>query len=150
MAAQGIVSPFSIHDLAVLGVSDALRAYPLVLRRAGETARLAAREQPDAVVLIDSWGFMLRVARRLRKLKTPPILIKYVAPQVWATRPGRARTLARTVDHLLTIHSFDAPAFTAEGLATTFVGNPVLNRDFSQADGARFRQQQKTSVWPLF
>ena len=142
MASQGIASPFSIQDLAVLGVSDALRAYPLVLRRAEATARLAAREQPDAVVLIDSWGFMLRVARRLRKLRKPPILIKYVAPQVWATRPGRARTLARTVDHLLTIHSFDAPAFTAEGLATTFVGNPVLNRDFSQADGARFRQQR--------
>ena len=42
-------------------------------------------------------------------------LIKYVAPQVWATRPGRARTLAGAVDHLLTIHSFDSPHFERRG-----------------------------------
>jgi lipid-A-disaccharide synthase len=58
---------------------------------------------------------------------------------VWATRPGRARTLARVVDKLLTIHSFDAAFFEAEGLSTTFVGNPALNRDFSAADPGRLR-----------
>jgi lipid-A-disaccharide synthase len=55
---------------------------------------------------------------------------------VWATRPGRARTLARVVDCLLTIHSFDAEYFAAEGLPVTFVGNPALQRDFSGADPA--------------
>jgi lipid-A-disaccharide synthase len=68
-------------------------------------------------------------------------LVKYVAPQVWATRPGRARTLARRVDRLLTIHSFDAPYFEREGLPTTFVGNPALQRDFSSADPAALRQR---------
>jgi lipid-A-disaccharide synthase len=97
------------------------------------------REQPDAAVLIDAWGFNLRVARALRRLDPGLPLIKYVAPQVWATRPGRAHTLAGTVDRLLTIHSFDAPYFTAEGLPTTFVGNPALNRDFSSSDPALFR-----------
>ena len=51
------------------------------------------------------------------------LLIKYVGPQIWATRPGRARTLAGVVDHLLTIHAFDAPMFEAAGLPTTFVGS---------------------------
>ena len=53
-------------------------------------------------------------------------IIKYVGPQIWATRPGRARTLTAAVDHLLTIHAFDAPLFEAAGLPTTFVGNPTL------------------------
>jgi lipid-A-disaccharide synthase len=66
-------------------------------------------------------------------------VIKFVGPQVWASRPGRARTLAKTVDHLLAIHVFDAPIFEAAGLTTTFVGNPALSTDFSQADGVRFR-----------
>jgi lipid-A-disaccharide synthase len=73
-------------------------------------------------------------------------IIKYVAPQVWATRPGRARTLARTVDHLLTIHSFDAPFFEKQGLATTFVGNPAMARDFSAADGPAFRARMGIPV----
>src|SRR5690606_24256765 len=55
------------------------------------------------------------------------------------SRPGRARTLAGTVDHLLTLHGFDPPWFEKEGLTTTFVGNPSLAIDFSGADGARFR-----------
>ena len=139
MSEQGISSPFEITALSVLGVVDALRAYPTVLRLARRTAELARREKPDGVVLIDSWGFNLRVARRLRQIRPRPILIKYVAPQVWATRPGRARTLAMAVDHLLTIHVFDAPYFESQGLAVTFVGNPALQRDFSQADASGLR-----------
>src|SRR5206468_370364 len=95
--------------------------------------------RPDVAILIDAWGFNLRVARALRRAQPDLPIIKYVAPQVWATRPGRARTLARTVDHLLTIHSFDAHHFTPHGLETAFVGNPTLNRDFSQADPVRLR-----------
>src|SRR6202012_40986 len=97
----------------------------------------AAREKPDIAVLIDSWGFTLRVATRLRRIDPTLPLVKYVGPQVWASRPGRARTLAGAVDHLLTIHSFDAPYFEKEGLDTTFVGSPALARDLSGADGPR-------------
>ncbi len=139
MAAQGLVSPFDPGALAVVGVFNGLAAYPEVLRRARQAAAIATTERPDAAILIDAWGFNLRVAHRLRRLDPGLPLIKYVAPQVWATRPGRARTLARAVDHLLTIHSFDAPYFEAEGLPTTFVGNPALNRDFSAADPVGFR-----------
>ena len=139
MAARGVVSPFDPSALAVVGVFNALAAYPEVLRRADQTAAVARAERPDAAILIDAWGFNLRVAHRLRRLDRSLPLIKYVAPQVWATRPGRARTLARAVDHLLTIHRFDARYFEAKGLPTTFVGNPALNRDFSGADPARFR-----------
>ena len=139
MAAQGLASPFDPSSLAVVGVFNAAAAYPEVLRRADEVAAIAKTERPDAAILIDAWGFNLRVAHRLRRLDPALPLIKYVAPQVWASRPGRARTLARAVDHLLTIHGFDAPWFEAEGLPTTFVGNPALNRDFSAADPAAFR-----------
>jgi lipid-A-disaccharide synthase len=139
MAAQGLVSPFDPSSMAVLGVFNALAAYPEVLRRARQAAAIATRERPHAAVLIDAWGFNLRVARGLRRLDATLPLIKYVAPQVWASRPGRARTLAGAVDRLLTIHSFDGRYFTAQGLATTFVGNPALNRDFSAADPAEFR-----------
>jgi len=139
MSAEGVQSPFEISGLSVMGVFEALKAYPLVLRRAREAARIAGRERPDVAVLIDSWGFNLRVARQLRRVRPGLFIFKYVGPQVWATRPGRARTLARAVDHLLTIHTFDAPFFEREGLGVTFVGNPALAKNIAHADPARLR-----------
>jgi lipid-A-disaccharide synthase len=139
MAAEGLQSPFDISEISILGLLEGLLAYPRIVRRADETAAVALREKPDVAVLIDSWGFTLRVAQRLRRLDPELPLIKYVGPQVWATRPGRARTLARAVDHLLSIHAFDAPWFEAEGLPVTFVGNAALALDFSKADPARLR-----------
>jgi lipid-A-disaccharide synthase len=141
LAAEGLESPFDISELSILGLLEGLMAYPKVVRRADETAAVAAREKPDVAVLIDSWGFTLRVAQRLRKLDPKLPLVKYVGPQVWATRPGRAKTLAATVDRLLSIHAFDAPYFEAQGLPVTFVGNATLTLDFSQADPARLRRQ---------
>lgn len=143
MAAQGVESPFDIAQLSILGIIEGVRALPMVKRRVAETAALAAREKPDIAVLIDSWGFTLRVAHALRKLDPKMPLVKYVGPQVWASRPGRAKTLAKAVDHLLSIHGFDAPWFEREGLAVTTVGNPALIRDFSGADPARLRRHIK-------
>ncbi len=134
MTAAGLNSPFDIGELSILGWFEGLRAYRKVVARADETAALAAREKPDAAVLIDSWGFTLRVAQRLRRQDPGLKLIKYVGPQVWASRPGRAKTLAATVDHLLSILAFDAPWFEKAGLPVTPVGNPTLAKDFSGAD----------------
>ena len=139
MAAEGVQSPFGIADLSIFGLLEGVLAYPKVIRRADEVAALAQRVRPDVAVLIVSWGFTLRVAHRLRKLGIP--LVKYVAPQVWASRPGRAKTAARWYDLLLTIHAFDAPAFEKEGLAVRFVGDATLAIDFASADPARMRAE---------
>jgi len=139
MAEQGVQSPFDIAELSILGLVEGLKAYGRVMKRVRDTAALAQAEKPDAVVLIDSWGFTLRVAHAVRKLMPGVPLIKYVGPQVWAMRPGRAKTLAQAVDLLLALHPMDAPYFEAEGLKTVVVGNPALNVDFSQSDPVAFR-----------
>lgn len=139
MAAEGISSPFDIADLSIHGWLEGLRAYGLVKQRVADTTELATRERPDAVVLIDSWGFTIRVAEALRPLMPDVPLIKYVGPQVWASRPGRAKSLAAAVDHLLALYAFDAPWFEREGLPTTVVGSQALHVDMSGADPAAFR-----------
>ena len=139
MAAEGIISPFDIADLSIHGWLEGLKAYGLVKQRVADTAALADRERPDAVILIDSWGFTIRVAKAVRALMPDVPLIKYVGPQVWASRPGRAKTLATAVDHLLALYAFDAPWFEREGLPTTVVGSQALHVDMSGADPAAFR-----------
>jgi lipid-A-disaccharide synthase len=141
LAAEGVESPFDIGELSILGLFEGLLAWRKVVRRANETAALAAREKPDVAVLIDSWGFTLRVAQRLRRQDPSLPLVKYVAPQVWASRPGRARTTARAYDLLVPIHALDAPAFQREGLTTVFVGYSTLATDFAAADPARLRSE---------
>lgn len=138
MAAHGVASPFNINELAVLGLVEGLRAYPRVVRRADETVEHAVTAAPDVAVLIDSWGFTLRVAQRLRRRLPDLPLVKYVAPQVWASRPGRAKTLAATIDHVLTLRPFEPPHFEAVGLKATFVGHPALEERVS-GDGPAFR-----------
>lgn len=141
MAAQGVQSPFDISELSILGLFEGVRAYPRVRRRVRDTAKFARANRPDVAVLIDSWGFTLRVAKALRRLYPDLPLIKYVGPQVWASRPGRAKTLAGAVDHLLATQPMDAPYYAPHGLPVTFVGNPALAKDFSAADPVRLRNR---------
>ena len=139
MREEGIEGPVDLSDLSVVGLLDGVKAWPKARALARRAAADAAAMRPAAAVLIDSWGFNLRMAWNLRRLDPDIRLIKYIGPQVWATRPGRARTLARSVDLLLTIHSFDAPLFQQHGLRTIFTGNPALYRGVEQGDGTAFR-----------
>ena len=148
MASRGVKSAFDIGDLAVLGLIDGLMAYPRVVKRADQAADAAVAFNPDAVVLIDSWGFTLRVAQRLRARLPRAKLIKYIGPQVWATRPGRAKTLAAAVDHLICIHDFETPFYAPYGLACTVCGHPAFGRSVP-GDGAAFRARHALGDAPV-
>lgn len=138
MEAEGLKSQVDISGLAVLGFIDGLLAYKRVkiAVEAAVAAILAAK--PHVVVLIDSWGFTLRVAHGVRAAAPEIKLVKYVGPQVWASRPGRAKTLAAAVDHLICIHDFEVPFYAPYNLPCTVCGHPALGR-FKQGDGAAFR-----------
>mgnify|MGYP002620879785 CR=1 FL=1 len=138
MAAEGVSSDIDLSDLSVLGLFDGFRILKQVHEKAQACADAAAAFEADQIVLIDSWGFMLRVAWKARKACPKARLVKYIGPQVFATRPGRARVLAKAVDHLLAIHTFDPPYYEAHGLPVTVVGNPVLERELV-GDGPAFR-----------
>lgn len=148
MAERGIESAIGIGGLAIFGMIDGLKAYPRVVRLADATVDAAVAFDADTVVLIDSWGFTLRVAQRLRARLPKAKLVKYVGPQVWAARAGRAKTLAAAVDHLICIHAFELPYYEPFGLPCTVCGHPALGR-YSRGDGAAFRAQQGLGDAPV-
>lgn len=140
MAAAGVPSLADISGLAVLGFFDGLKAYSRVKRGVADAVAAVLAARPDAVVLIDSWGFTLRVALGVRAADPAIKLIKYIGPQVWATRPGRAATLARAVDHLICIHDFEPPFYQPYGLPCTVCGHPALGRH-KPGDASAFRSR---------
>lgn len=138
MAAEGLPSRVDTSGLAVLGFVEGLLAYKRVKRAVADTVAAIIAAQPQCVVLIDSWGFTLRVALAVRAAAPDIKLVKYVGPQVWATRPGRAKTLAAAVDHLICIHEFETPYYQPYGLPCTVSGHPALGR-YRRGDSAGFR-----------
>lgn len=125
MAAEGLASRFPMEDLTVMGVAEVLPRLPTLIRRIRETAAAVAEARPDALIGIDSPDFCLRVARRARALRPGLRVMHYVAPSVWAWRPGRAAKMARVVDHVLALLPFEPPYMEAAGMTCDFVGHPL-------------------------
>lgn len=128
LAQRGIISPIDVSELAIVGFLEGVKIYKRVVELADAAADAIIDADPGVVALVDSWGFTLRVAQRVRARAPHIQLVKIVGPQVWATRPGRAKTLAATVDHLVCIHAMEAPFYEPFGLPVTVMGNPALSR----------------------
>jgi lipid-A-disaccharide synthase len=138
MTAEGLVSLFPLADIAVMGVVELVPQLPRLLDRVRRTAEAALAAKPDVMVSIDGLAFNARVAGRLADRPFP--IVHFVAPKVWAWRPGRARKLAGLVDHLMVQLPFEPSWFERHGLPTTYVGHPIIETAAGQGDGAGFRR----------
>ncbi|QQP92097.1 lipid-A-disaccharide synthase [Skermanella sp. TT6] len=137
MIAEGLDTLFPLHELSLMGIAELVPKLPNLIRRLAQTAAEIRRLRPDVVVTIDAPDFCFRIAKRLKGQGIP--FVHYVAPSVWAWRPGRARKVARVLDHLLALLPFEPPYFEREGLPCTFVGHPIVEGGAASGDGARFR-----------
>ena len=109
MQAEGLASLFPMEELSVMGVAEVLPKYFHLKRRIRETAKAVLSSQAEALVTIDSPDFCLRVAALVKAARPKLRTIHYVAPSVWAWRPGRAAKMARVVDHVLALLPFEPP-----------------------------------------
>jgi len=137
MQAEGLASLFPLSDLSVMGLAEVVPRLPTIFARLRRTAEAIAQMRPDAVVLIDAPSFGLRVADRVRGLGIP--VVQYVAPQLWAWRPGRAKKLKGRIDAMLALLPFEPEFFAKLGLDCTHVGHPVLEDGQLAGDAAAFR-----------
>jgi lipid-A-disaccharide synthase len=137
MATQGLASLFPMEELTVMGFVEVLPRARHILQRVRETAVFALRENPDVLVTIDSPGFNFRLAERLTDAGIPKV--HFVAPQVWAWKPKRAKRTARLFDRLLCLLPFEPEWFTKEGMKADFVGHPVVESGAAAGNRQRFR-----------
>lgn len=137
MAQAGVELAIEMTRHAVVGLIEVLRNIRKFKRLFDHLVELALHRRPDVIICVDFGGFNRRFARRIRWEVSAraitdwrPRLVQYVSPQVWASRPGRARAMARDFDLLLAIFPFEkswyarhVPEFPVE-----FVGHPILDR----------------------
>jgi lipid-A-disaccharide synthase len=129
MAAQGIVSPFPIDDLSVVGLTAIPQKLPKIFRHISDATHAVLAARPDALVIVDSPDFTHRVARRVRRVMPSIPILDYVSPSVWAWRSGRARAMRAYVDRVLAILPFEPDAYIRlKGPLCSYVGHPLIER----------------------
>ena len=137
MTASGLSSLFPMNELSVMGLAEVMPRIPNLLKRIRQTADDILAMKPDVVVTIDAPDFCFRVAKRLAGSGIP--IVHYVAPSVWVWRAGRAKKVARLVDHVMCLLPFEPPYFEREGVRATFVGHSILESGAGDGDGPAFR-----------
>lgn len=165
MLAQGLLPLADVTDLATMGFRDVLGAIPRHLGLYRQIVAAARAGRFAAALLVDYPGFHLRLGRALRRAGVP--VIQYVAPQLWAWRPGRLPRLQEAADEIVAILPFEEAWFRERGLACHYAGHPVLDRAWPARDAARLalgidrtegvlgifpgsREREIGYNWPLF
>ena len=128
LAGAGADIEQDIEGMAVMGLWPVLARLPTFIRILNHVERTVRARRPRVLLTIDYPGFNLRLARRLADLRAGGMrIVHVVAPQVWAWRPRRAKTIAHSVDRLLCFFPFEPPLFTRFGCRAEHVGHPLLD-----------------------
>ncbi len=122
---QGLEAAVRAEELAVVGLFEVVRHIPRISGLLRHLEHVAHRERPDFAILTDAPDFHLRLAARLQRQGVP--VVYYVAPQVWAWRSWRVRSIRRLVNQLLVIFPFEVEFFRQRGVDAEFVGHPLVD-----------------------
>jgi lipid-A-disaccharide synthase len=137
LAETGVELACDLTRHAVVGLVEVLRNLRQFKAVFDQLVELALHRRPDVIVCVDFSGFNRRFARQIRwEIQVrgltgwKPRIVQYVSPQVWASRPGRARAMARDFDLVLAIFPIEKAWYAqhAPGLRVEFVGHPILDR----------------------
>lgn len=136
LKSEGVELLADLERLAVMGFAEVVRHLPFFYRLERKVLALLRSGAVDLVLPIGYPGFNLRIARAARRRSIP--VLYYIAPQVWAWRPGRARRIAEDCDHLAVILPFEIDVFRKVGVSVSFVGHPLLEEGVPDPDPGAF------------
>ena len=121
---QGLASLYPMDRLAVMGLVEPLKRLPELLRIRADVFQQQSEWRPDCFIGIDSPDFNLTLERRLRQ--QGQTCAHLVSPSVWAWRPSRIKTIARSVDLMLCLLPFELDIYKRAGIPAVCVGHPLL------------------------
>lgn len=124
MAACGMECLHDMDALSVMGFTDVLPRLHQIIGVYRDLKRAMDERRPDLFIPVDLPDFNMRLAAAAKKRAVK--VLYYVAPQAWAWRRSRARTLGRITDGLAVIFPFEENFFRAYGVDARYVGHPLM------------------------
>jgi lipid-A-disaccharide synthase len=151
LAEAGAEIEQDIDGLAVMGLGPVLARLPFFIQLGLRMAQVIRSRRPKVVLTVDYPGFNLRLARRLADMRRDGTrFVHVVAPQVWAWKPRRAKSIAHSVDRLLCFFPFEPKLFNrfsaqngGKGGQADFVGHPLLDLIPNNIDTSRIDSELK-------
>jgi lipid-A-disaccharide synthase len=139
LAAAGVELALDLTQHSVIGLWEVFKNYAKFRRIFHDLCRLAIERKPDAIIGVDYGAFNLRFASAIQRHVRArgrafnnwrPMLVQFVSPQVWASRPERAFRMERDLDLLLSIFPFEKAWYARRvpKLRVEFVGHPIFDR----------------------
>jgi lipid-A-disaccharide synthase len=147
MQAAGVRAVVDSRSIAVVGIVEVVEHIPRIYGEFRKLKKAVVAGKPDVAVLTDAPDFNLRLAKFLRRQGVPVVYL--IAPQAWAWREWRVRTLRRTVKHLLCIFPFEEEFFTRHGVPTTYIGHPlgrIVKASFTR-EGLEAGTGKSNGIW---
>ncbi len=124
MASAGMECCYGMDELSVMGFSEVIPRIRRIFQVYKGIQNLIRERKPDIVIPLDLPDFNMRIAKTAKKQGTK--VLYYIAPQAWAWRRGRARTLSKITDGLAVIFPFEEDFFRSYGVNARYVGHPFF------------------------
>ena len=141
MEDAGMESLLPMDQISIAGIWEVLPKIPRLLRISRAIVEEIEKRQPDVVVTVDFPDFNFQIAKKLKKRGVyKGKIVHYVAPSVWAWRPGRAKAIADFFDGIMCLFPMEPEYFSKHGLKAGFVGHPLVGSNIQEADGREFRK----------
>jgi lipid-A-disaccharide synthase len=113
-----------LQSLAIMGLADAIKKLLFFYKLGEEMVKLS--RDVDKVLLIDSSGFNLPLAKKIKKRYPKKEIIYYILPQAWVWKRGRVKTLEQNINRLLSILPFEREIYSKDA-PIEYVGHPLLD-----------------------
>ncbi len=147
MQKAGMELFFHYRQIALMGFWEVFKNLLALRKIISNTKKDILEFQPDAIVLVDSAGFNLRMARFAKEHQIP--VIYYISPKVWAWNTGRAWKLKKLVDKMLVIFPFEVDFFKKFDWQVDYVGNPSHEQLSSLKASPDFRLNNGLNELPI-
>ena len=122
----GINSIYDLKEITYLGFTSVILNIFKIRKKINQTVEEIIKFNPDVLFSVDSPDFTLRVAEKVKKIKSNIKTVHYVAPQVWIWRKNRVKKIKKFIDHILLLFNFEKKYFDEENIKNTFVGHPLI------------------------
>jgi lipid-A-disaccharide synthase len=124
-----------------MGIWEAAMRLPQLIKIRNGIVEEIEKLAPDALLTIDFPEFNFSVAKHLKKRKKVKTrAIHYVAPTVWAWRPGRAKQVAQYLDAMICLFPFEPAYFKRHKLRAVYVGHPITDGEITKGSREKFRK----------